>query len=535
MAQRRLEKAKRILDYIRQHPDHYPPVERHKNGRPVTLDENDAYAEGLKVALAPDPKERRAQYAYLVFVELDLVVNSELGPLPVNAITSGRLFMPSDFVPAFGPKKGKPMDGFIIEEVQNMALGGEVREFRRQRNRAMLASWNELKVKSEQDKLRTMGLRYNIEPFRKESVQRYVTLPGAAADQYVNEANLGFDTLLEHLDVWKAVSPTPFPSFYHNRNFKGGDALRYCYKDIQRMGAKAGPDGVVRLKQPTPTTITFMADEREAPTEDEGERPPKMKHIRSLAEEEMDEESDEEPLMTNRKRKGVNQPESRQEPFLLAIGGQAGPGGEEGGTAYLELLDIFNRYGGPPKEKQRARSSPSPLEDLPEPDIPLSEQVPEPRARRPARATSPSAGLGGLDTSQLDPDKLKEGVLGKPQRETPAEQKGGSGERPQGPQLARRQSWSDMVEADEAETARANAKPRARGRDGRPKRRASRGALLTRSTNNPSSYNLNWCKKPSPWYARERWEWSPLEKWLNGTTRAQRVRATSAPYQKGGP
>jgi hypothetical protein len=182
-----LEKAKRILDYIRQHPDHYPPVERHKNGRPVKLDENDVYAQGLKVALAPDPKERRAQYAYLVFVKLDLVVNSELGPLSLNAIASGRLFMPSDFVPAFGPKKGKPMDGLIIEEVQNMALGGDVREFRRQRNRPMLASWNELKVKSEQDKLRTMtwadlGLRYNMTPFWKESVQRYVTLPGAAAD-----------------------------------------------------------------------------------------------------------------------------------------------------------------------------------------------------------------------------------------------------------------------------------------------------------------------------------------------------------------
>jgi hypothetical protein len=115
-------------------------VERHKNGRPVTLDENDAYAQGLKVALAPDPKERRALYAYLVFVELDLVLNSELEPLPINAIASRRLFMPSDFVPAFGPKKGKPMDGLIIKEVQNMALGGKVREFRRQRNRAMLAS-----------------------------------------------------------------------------------------------------------------------------------------------------------------------------------------------------------------------------------------------------------------------------------------------------------------------------------------------------------------------------------------------------------
>jgi hypothetical protein len=311
------------------------------------------------------------------------------------------------------------MDGLNIEEVQNMALEDEVREFRRQRNRAMLASWGELNITSEQDKLPTMtwadlGLRYNIEPFRKESVQRYVTLPGAAADQYINEANLGFDTLLEHLDVWKAVSSTPFPSFYYDCNFKGADALRYCYGDIQRMGVKAGPDGVVRLKQPKPTTITFMADEREAPTEDEGERPPKMKPIRSLPEEELEEESKEEPLVTNRMRKGVNQPESQQKPFLLAIGGQAGPGGEEGGTGYLELPDYFNKYGGPPKEKPRAHSSPSPKEDLPEPDIPLSEQVQEPRARRPARATSPSAGLGGLDTSQLDPGKLKGTVLEKP-------------------------------------------------------------------------------------------------------------------------
>jgi hypothetical protein len=456
MVQRHLDKAKRILNYIFQHLDHFPPVERHRNGRSVTLDENDAYEKGLKVVLVCDPKERRAQFAYLVFVELDLVVNSELGPLPINAIASGRLFMPLDFVQAFGPKKGKPMEGLIIEEVQNMALGREVRGFRRQRNRAMLASWGELKVKSEHDELRTMmwadlGLRYNIEPFRKESVQCYVTLPGAAADQYLNETKLGFDMLLEHLDVWKAVSPTPFPSFYHDRNFKGGDALQYCYGEIQRMGAKAGPDGVVRLRPPTPTTITFMADEREAPTEDEGERPPKMKKIRSLAEEEMDTESDEEPLLTKRKRRGVSAQKGQDEPFLLAIGGQAGKTGDEGGTGYVDLPDYFGKYGGPPKEKLRARSS-----SLLEPDIPLSEQVLEPRARRPARATSPSAGFGGLDTSQLDPKKLKEGV-GKPQQEPPTPQEGGSGERPQGTKVARRQSWSDMVEADEAKAARAKA------------------------------------------------------------------------------
>jgi hypothetical protein len=120
----------------------------------------------------------------------------------------------------------------------------------------------------------------------------------------------------------------------------------------------------------------------------------------------------------------------------------------------LELPDYFNRYGGPPKEKPRARSFSSPKEELPELDIP---QVQEPRGRRPARATSPRAGLGGLDTSQLDPDKLKRGVFEEPHGETPAEQEGGSGERPQGPKPARRPSWSDMVEADEAEAVRARA------------------------------------------------------------------------------
>jgi hypothetical protein len=295
-----------------------------------------------------------------------------------------------------------------------------------------------------------LGLRYNIKPFRKESVQHYVTLPGWAADQYIHEPN----TVLESLDVWKAVSATPFPSFYHDRNFKGADALRYCYGVIQRMGVKAGPDGVVRLRQEKPTTITFMADEREAPTEDGGERPPKMKPIRSLPEEKLEEENAEEPLMTNRKRKGVNQPEGQQEPFLLAIGGQAGPGGEEGGTGYLELPDYFNKYGGPPKEKRRARSSSSPMEDLPEPDIPLSEQVLEPRARRSARASLPSAGLGRLDTSQLDLGNLEEVVLEKPQGNRKRVQRSALGAQSP-PSVRAGETW--CPEADEAEAARAKA------------------------------------------------------------------------------
>lgn len=73
--------------------------------------------------------------------------------------------MPSDFVAALGLKKGRLMEVLIIEEVQNMVL--KDKEFRRQRNCAMLASWGELKTKSKQGKLRTMtwanlGIRFKV-------------------------------------------------------------------------------------------------------------------------------------------------------------------------------------------------------------------------------------------------------------------------------------------------------------------------------------------------------------------------------------
>jgi hypothetical protein len=69
------------------------------------------------------------------------MVGSELGPLPANAIYGGQLFMPRDFSTAFGPCQGEkgvveePRTALIIEEVVNMALGSEVEEYRRQRNR----------------------------------------------------------------------------------------------------------------------------------------------------------------------------------------------------------------------------------------------------------------------------------------------------------------------------------------------------------------------------------------------------------------
>jgi flagellar biosynthesis GTPase FlhF len=147
---RRLERSARFLDYINKHPDQFPVVERTTKGKAVPVEGKELdrlYEQGCEVIVILDPDEPRAKYGFLMFLELDLIVGSELGPLPTNAIYGGQLFMPHDLPTAFGPckteKRGveEPQTALIIEEVVNMALRSEVDEHRHQRNRAMLASW----------------------------------------------------------------------------------------------------------------------------------------------------------------------------------------------------------------------------------------------------------------------------------------------------------------------------------------------------------------------------------------------------------
>jgi hypothetical protein len=100
----RLDRSARFLNYIKNHPEQFPVVERTKKGKavPVEGEELDRICEqGCKVIVVPDPDEPRAKYGFLIFLELDLVVGSELGPLPANAIYGGQLFMPHDFPTAF--------------------------------------------------------------------------------------------------------------------------------------------------------------------------------------------------------------------------------------------------------------------------------------------------------------------------------------------------------------------------------------------------------------------------------------------------
>jgi hypothetical protein len=209
-------------------------VERTTKGKAVPVEGKELdrlYEQGCKVIVIPDPDEPWAKYGFLIFLELDLIVGSELGPLPTNAIYRGQLFMPHDFPTAFGPcktEKGgvkEPQTTLTIEEVVNMALGSEVEEHRHQRNRAMLASWGVLT--REQDELHTMtwanfGFRFNIEPFRTEAVSTWVTLLGGAADHWVDEMEMDMSKALDSLEVWNTAGTRGGDVFVLPKLSRGG-------------------------------------------------------------------------------------------------------------------------------------------------------------------------------------------------------------------------------------------------------------------------------------------------------------------------
>jgi hypothetical protein len=137
----------------------------------------------------------------------------------------------------------------IIEEVENMALREEVDEIKRERNRAMLASWGALS--REEDELRTMtwadcGFRYNIKPFRTDAVKTWVTVPGSAADQWLDDQKMDMSEALTSTEVWKHAGAESLPKYIQSRNCKGLDRLRIVYGHSRRMAEKAGPDGTVQ-------------------------------------------------------------------------------------------------------------------------------------------------------------------------------------------------------------------------------------------------------------------------------------------------
>jgi hypothetical protein len=144
----------------------------------------------------------------------------------------------------FEPCKGdkgieEPVTALIIEEVANMTLGSEVEEFKRERNMVMLASWGVLT--REEDELNTVTswadfeFGYNFEPFRTEVVKTWVTLPGGAASEWVNDAKMDMNRALNSMDVWKDAGLKPLPKYIRNRNFKGLDLLLVTHGDLRRI------------------------------------------------------------------------------------------------------------------------------------------------------------------------------------------------------------------------------------------------------------------------------------------------------------
>jgi hypothetical protein len=98
-----------------------------------------------------------------------------------------------------------------------MALGSEIEELRRERNRVVLANGA---VKQQEEALRIMswadfGLRFNVEPFHIEAVSTWVTLPGAVADSWLQTTDIhmskAYDCRGHVAQCWRAASANLYP------------------------------------------------------------------------------------------------------------------------------------------------------------------------------------------------------------------------------------------------------------------------------------------------------------------------------------
>jgi hypothetical protein len=287
----------------------------------------------------------------------------------------------------------------------------------------MLASWGVLN--REEDELRTMtwadfGFRYNIEPFRTEAVSTWVTLPGGAADNWVNEKEMNMSSALDSLEVWNTAGTRGgdifvLPKFIQRRNFKGWDGLRITYGDSRRMAEKADPDGAVKLRSEPATLTTFWANNQTAPKEDKGQK----RLPQALPTEESSGEDSEEKAERKRKRKKEAKGEAISPvPFLSLGRAVPGPGEEYGEEDYVLLPDVFGDMG---KRKSKPSSKPS---------------LPSPRGAEAQKGEKQGQELVLFEARASDNEEEDKGL----------NRRGEKGKR-----------WADWIEADEAEIAREKA------------------------------------------------------------------------------
>jgi hypothetical protein len=123
---------------------------------------------GLLVVIVPYGVGRPKMEYYCVFVELDLVISTPLQPAE-QYIQVGKLFMPKGFPDKYQQYDVEETRDVDLSEIAHLALGEDIPEHLRRRNRAFLAGIGGLNFQKEE--LRTMtwaefGVKSNLEPLR---------------------------------------------------------------------------------------------------------------------------------------------------------------------------------------------------------------------------------------------------------------------------------------------------------------------------------------------------------------------------------
>jgi hypothetical protein len=93
-----------------------------------------------------------------------------------------------------------------LSEIAHFALGEDIPEHLRRRNRAFLAGIGGLNFQKEE--LQTMtwaefGVRMNLEPLRTRASSLWVTVPGEVAGSYLHEEMVSIKTIAGSVRIWK--------------------------------------------------------------------------------------------------------------------------------------------------------------------------------------------------------------------------------------------------------------------------------------------------------------------------------------------
>jgi hypothetical protein len=265
---RRVACAIHVLTQLRGDLD-IPQPSRTATGRAVKYSRKSALDRvngGLLVVIVPYGVGRPKMEYYCVFVELDLVISTPLQPA-TQYIQVGKLFMPKGFPDKYQQYDVEEMRDVDLSEIAHLALGEDIPEHLKRRNRAFLAGIGGLNFQKEE--LRTMtwaefGVKMNLEPLRTRANSLWVTVPGEVAETYLHEDMVSIKTITGAARIWKdAGEVRRITQQIQEQNEAGIDELRKLYAQLKGSARVQG----VRFEdwlQPI-AHQTFLPNERTTP------------------------------------------------------------------------------------------------------------------------------------------------------------------------------------------------------------------------------------------------------------------------------